>query len=212
MGSLSSSMWLAAQALEADQGALDATSNNIANQNTPGYSRELAIFTEAAPTIEGNITYGNGVALQQIQSVRDQVLQLRIGEENQQQSSAQTQYGALQQVQNLFSSPTQGIGADFTAFFNNISQLSTDPASLPARQGVLTAAQNLASDFHSTEHNLDSLQSGLNQTVAQNVIQINSLTQQIAQLNEKSASYNGWDKTPVHSGTRKPNSFSSYRN
>ena len=185
MGSLSASMWLAAQALEADQGALDATSNNIANQNTPGYSRELAIFTEASPTIEGNITYGNGVVLQQIQSVRDQVLQLRIGEENQQQGSAQAQYGALQQVQSLFSSPTQGIGADFTAFFNSISQLSTDPTNLADRQGVLTAAQNLASDFHSTEQNLDSIQSGLNQTVAQNVTQINSLTQQIAQINVK---------------------------
>ena len=185
MGSLSSSMWIAAQALEADQGALDTTSNNIANQNTPGYSRELALFTEAAPTIEGNINYGNGVVLQQIQSVRDQVLQLRIGEENQQQGSAQAQYGTLQQVQNLFSSPTQGIGADFTAFFNSISQLSTDPTNLAARQGVLTAAQNLASDFNSTEQNLDSIQSGLNKTVQQNVIQINSLTRQIAQLNEK---------------------------
>ena len=79
MGSLSSLMFMAAQALGADQGALDATSNNIANQNTPGYSRELALFTEAAPTLEGNINYGNGVELQQIQSVRDQILQLRIG-------------------------------------------------------------------------------------------------------------------------------------
>jgi flagellar hook-associated protein 1 len=50
MGSLSSSMWIAAEALGADQGALDATSNNIANQNTPGYSREIPVFTEAAPT------------------------------------------------------------------------------------------------------------------------------------------------------------------
>ncbi len=183
MGSLTSSLWLASQALGADQGALDATSNNIANQNTPGYSREIAVLTEATPTVEGNITYGNGVVLQKIESVRDQVLQLRIAEENQQQSSAQAQYNALQQVQGLFADPTQGIGADFTAFFNSISQLSTDPSNIPDRQAVLTAAQNLASDFHSTEQNLDSIQSGLNQSVTQNVTQINTLTQQIAQLN-----------------------------
>jgi flagellar hook-associated protein 1 len=183
MGSLSSSLWIAAQALGVDQGALDATSNNIANQNTPGYTREQAVLTEAAPTVDGNITYGNGVVLQQIHSVRDQVLELRIGEENQQQGSAQAQYSALQQVQGLFSDPTQGIGADFTAFFNSINQLSTDPASMPNRQSVLTAAQNLTSDFHSTEQNLDSIQSGLNQSVTQDVTQINTLTQQIAQLN-----------------------------
>jgi flagellar hook-associated protein 1 FlgK len=174
---------MASQALGADQGAIDATSNNIANQNTPGYSREVAVLTEATPSVDGSVTYGNGVELQQIQSVRDQVLQIQISDQNQQQGSSQAQYTALQQVQSLFSNPTQGIGADFTAFFNSISQLSTDPASVPDRQAVLTAAQNLASDFHSTEQSLDTVQSGLNQSVQQNVTQINTLTQQIAQLN-----------------------------
>jgi flagellar hook-associated protein 1 len=183
MGSLSSSMWIAAEALGADQGALDATSNNIANQNTPGYSREIPVLTEAAPTEEGNITYGNGVVLQRLQSVRDQVLQIQISDQNQQQGSAQAQYSAMQQVQGLFSDPTTGIGADTTTFFNSISQLSTDPASIPDRQAVLTAAQTVASDFNSTEQNLDSIQSGLNQSVTQTVTQINTLTQQIAQLN-----------------------------
>ncbi|MFZ1132695.1 MAG: flagellar hook-associated protein FlgK [Terriglobales bacterium] len=183
MGSLSSILFMASQALGADQGAIDATSNNIANQNTPGYSREVAVLTEATPSVDGSVTYGNGVELQQIQSVRDQVLQIQISDQNQQQGSSQAQYTALQQVQSLFSNPTQGIGADFTAFFNSISQLSTDPASVPDRQAVLTAAQNLASDFHSTEQSLDTVQSGLNQSVQQNVTQINTLTQQIAQLN-----------------------------
>jgi flagellar hook-associated protein 1 FlgK len=176
-------MWIASEALGADQGALDATSNNIANQNTPGYSREIAVLTEAAPTVDGNVTYGNGVVLQQIQSVTDQVLQIQISDQNQQQGSAQAQYNALQQVQGLFSDPTTGIGADTTTFFNSISQLSTDPASIPDRQAVLTAAQTVANDFNSTEQNLDSIQSGLNQSVTQTVAQINTLTQQIAQLN-----------------------------
>jgi flagellar hook-associated protein 1 FlgK len=176
-------MWIAAQALDVDQGALDATSNNIANQNTPGYSREVPVLTEGAPTVEGDVTYGGGVELQQVQSVTDQLLQIQIADQNQQQSSAQTQYNALQQVQELFSNPTSGIGADFTSFFNSLSQLSTDPTSVPDRQAVLTSAQNLATSFNSTEASLDSIQSGLNQSVSQNVTQINSLTAQIAQIN-----------------------------
>jgi flagellar hook-associated protein 1 len=183
MGSLSSLLWMASEALGADQGALDATANNIANQNTPGYSREIPILNEADPTVSGNLTYGNGVTLEQIQSVRDQILQLQIGEQNQQQGSAQAQYNALQQIESLFSDPTQGMGADFTAFFNSLSQLSTDPANVSDRQAVLTAAQNLVGDFYSTEQTLDSIQSGLNQSVGQDVNQINTLTQQIANLN-----------------------------
>ena len=183
MPGLTGIMYMAQQSLDATQGALDVTTNNISNASTPGYSREQAILSEATPTEEGNLTYGNGVVLEQVQSIRDQMLELRISEETQQQSSAQAQYNALQQVQALFSDPTQGLGADLTSFFNSINQLSTDPTSVPQRQAVLTAAQNLASDFHQTESNLDTIQSGLNQSVGQQVSQINSLTQQIAQLN-----------------------------
>ena len=183
MGSLSSAMWIAAQALDVNQEALDVTSNNIANQDTAGYTREVPILEENPAITDGSITYGNGVELTQIQSIRDQVLELQIAEQNQQQSSAQAQTNALQQVQSLFSSSTEGIGANFTAFFSSLSELSTNPTSEPNREAVLTAAQNLAGDFQQTESNLDTIQSGLNQTVGQTVSQINTITAQIAQLN-----------------------------
>lgn len=185
MGSLTSSMWIAAEALGVNQGALGATANNIANQNTPGYSREIAVLNEAGPTVLGNITFGNGVVLQRIQSVRDSVLEIQIADQTQQQGSAQAQYSAMQQVQGLFSDSTKGLGADTTAFFNSLSQLSTDPANIPDRQAVLTAAQTVASDFNTAAQNLNSIRSGLNQSVVQTVTQINTLTQQIAQLNVK---------------------------
>ena len=183
MPSLTTSLWIAEGALQTTQAALDVTTNNISNANTPGYSRERAVLSEQAPTEQGNLQYGNGVQLQQIASIRDQVLELRIAQETQQQSSSQTQYSALQQVQGVFSSSTQGIGADIAAFFNNLNQLATSPSSIPDRQGVLTAAQNLASDFNQSEANLNTVASGLNQNISQTVTQINGLTQQIAQIN-----------------------------
>ncbi|MFZ0479802.1 MAG: flagellar hook-associated protein FlgK [Terriglobales bacterium] len=183
MSSLSASLWIAEQALQADQGALDVTTNNISNASTPGYSREVADLTEEAPQEEGGISYGNGVELQQIQSIRDQVLSLQIAEETAQQSSAQSQSTALQQVQGEFSSSTTGIGADLSAFFSSLSQLSTSPNSIPDRQAVLNAAQDVASDFNQASANLTSVSSGLNQSVSQSVSQINTLTAQIAQLN-----------------------------
>jgi len=183
MGSLMASMWIAAQALDVNQGALDATSNNIANANTPGYSREVVDLSEQTPVVLGNITYGAGVTLQQIQSIRDQVLTLQIAQQTSQQSNSQTQLNALQQVQALFSDPTEGIGANLSAFFSSISQLSTNPTDGAQRQAVITAAQNLASSFNQTSQNLTSIQQNLNQSVSSTVNQINSLTQQIAQIN-----------------------------
>jgi flagellar hook-associated protein 1 FlgK len=183
MGSLNTAMWIAAQALDVDQGAMDVTSNNIANASTPGYSREVVDLSEQTPIESGNLTVGTGVDLQQIQSVRSQVLSLLIAEQTTQQSGSQTQLNGLQQVEGLFSDPTQGIGANLSAFFNSISQLSTDPSNAAQRQSVITAAQNLVSSFNQAAQSLGTIQSSLNQSVSSSVNQINSLTQQIAQIN-----------------------------
>lgn len=194
MSSLTASMWIAAGALQATQGALDITANNISNANTPGYSRERAILSEQSPTQDGNLQLGNGVNLTEIRSIRDQILQLRISQETQQQSSSETQYNLLQQVQMLFSSTTSGIGSDFTAFFNSLNQLATDPANNADRMSVLGAAQNLAGDFNQAESKLNTINSGLNQTVSQTVTQINSLSHQIAKLNAQVAALQGQGK------------------
>jgi len=182
MSGLNLSMSIALSALSAEQGALDATSNNIANVNTPGYSRQIPIFTEA-PTISGKVPYGTGVTLQQFQSVRDQLLQLRIYEDTQQQGSAQAQVDTLSQVEQVFSSATGGIGGAFSTFFDSLSQLSTDPTNAANRQQVLSAANSLANAFHQSSSALTGIQSNLDKAVPQMVEQVNQLTQQIATLN-----------------------------
>ena len=187
MPGLTSTMLMSVQSLLADQAALQVTSNNIANANTPGYTREVPVLTENTPTVENGISYGAGVTLQKVSSIRDSILDLRISEENQQQSGAQAQVDSLNQVQQLFSDSSTGIGADMSAFFNSLSQLSTNPTSLPQRQAVLTAAQNLAGAFNQTSTQLSNIQSSLNLNVSQDVNQINSLTQQIAKLNAQVA-------------------------
>lgn len=58
MSSLQATMFLATGALAADQGALEATTNNAANVNTPAYSRQVPILEETAPVVLGNLTYG----------------------------------------------------------------------------------------------------------------------------------------------------------
>jgi flagellar hook-associated protein 1 FlgK len=187
MGGLTGIMAMAAQALQVDEGALDVTSNNIANANTPGYTREVVNLSSSAPVTVGDVTYGTGVQLDSVTSVRDALVQLQIDEENGQQGSSQAQLSAMQQVQDEFSSTTTGIGTDITAFFSSLSDLSTDPSDSSDRQAVLTAAQNLASSFNDSANELDQIQSSLNQSVTDTVSQINELTGQIASLNEQVA-------------------------
>jgi flagellar hook-associated protein 1 FlgK len=187
MSSLSSSLSTAVQSLIADTGALQITNNNIANANTPGYSRELTIFQEAPPTEDGNLSLGNGVVLEGYQSVRDELVSNQIQQETQAQSSANAQLGSLQQIQPAFTTSTQDIGTEMSALFASISALSTNPTSSSEREGVLAAGQNLAAAFNSTSNVLTAQQTALNTPVTNDVGEINQLTQQIAALNPQIA-------------------------
>src|ERR1700722_12569871 len=183
MSSLSTTLSTAVQALSADTGALQGTNNNIANANTPGYTREVPIFQEVAPTNEGNFSVGNGVVLQGYQSQRDELVQAQIQQETQAQSGANAQLNALQQIQPTFTTSTEDIGTQMSALFTSISSLSTNPGSSSLREGVITAGQNLATAFNTTSQALTTEQTGLNTQVTQDVSQINQLAQQFAALN-----------------------------
>jgi flagellar hook-associated protein 1 len=183
MSSLLSTMFLATGAMAADQGALEATTNNAGNVNTPGYSREVPILQENPPVVVDNLSFGTGVSLAKIESVRDPILQMRIQQETGQQGQLNSFTGALSQTQTLFTAGASDIGSEISNLFSSISQLSTNPSSIALRQGVLTAASNLTSTFNNTASNLSVQRSNLDLNVVQSVQQVNTLTQQIAGLN-----------------------------
>lgn len=183
MASLLSTMYLATGAMAADQGALEVTGNNVANVNTPGYSREVPTLEENTPAVVGNVTYGTGVSLAKVRSIRDPILQIRIQQETGQQGQLNASGAAMNQAQTLFASGSNDIGTEISNLFSSIAQLSTDPSNLSLRQGVLTAASNLASTFNNTASNLNVQRTNLDLNVSQSVQQVNTLTQQIAGLN-----------------------------
>ena len=191
MSTLFGTMSIATGALGAEQGALDATTNNVANVNTPGYSRLQPVLVESDPVVMGPITYGTGVSLEKLQSLRDPILQIRIQEETQQQGQLNAFVTAMQQAQVQFTTSSGDIGTLMSNFFSSLSQLSTDPTSLALRQGVLTAAGNMATAFNNTANNLDQQRSGLDLQVSQDVNQVNVLTSQIAALNNQISQMQG---------------------
>jgi flagellar hook-associated protein 1 FlgK len=183
MGGLNTSLLIGLQALEANQGALNATSNNISNANTPGYTREVAQFSENEQNEAGNNVTGGGVSLTAVQSIRDELLNLQIQQQTSLQSSTDTQLSSLQQIQTSFTTTGSDIASALTSFSSSIAQLSATPTSTAAQQSVIASGQDLAGAFNSTANALTSAQSQADGQVTQTVAQINTLTAQIAQLN-----------------------------
>jgi len=183
MGGLLISLLSGTQALDAAQAALQSASNNIANANTPGYTREVALLSENPEYFSGGNLTGGGVSVSAIQSVRDELLNLQIQQQTSLKSRADTESSNLQSLQPLFSSTGEDIASTLAAFSSCLGQLSSSPTDASVRQSVLDAGQNLANSFHSAAGGLQSAQSAADQQVTQTVAQINSLTSQIAQLN-----------------------------
>ena len=186
MSSLFGTMSVALQAMLAQQSALEVVANNVANVNTPGYSREVAVMEESPPILSGNTLVGTGVTMSSVQSVRDNILNLRIDQETSQQSSLNSYVDSMNQVQALFNE-TQGTGLQtyLSNFFNSFQSLATNPTNSSLRQSVITAGQDLAGAFSQTSNNLATIQQGLDQSVVQTVQQVNQLTAQVANLNQQ---------------------------
>lgn len=181
---LNATLSLASQALQAQDGAVAVTSNNIANVNTPGYSRQVVNLSAAALAQNGTVV-GAGVTFGGYTSVRDQLLNIQINAKTAQQASLTSQSSSLSDLNTAFSGTTTGIGAALSTFFSNVSALSTNPSDASGRQAALSSATQLANAFHQGASDLASAQTAAGSTIASTVSQINSLSTQIASLNSQ---------------------------
>jgi flagellar hook-associated protein 1 len=197
MGSLTSLLNIASEALLADQAALNATANNVANQNTPGYTREVVSFESGDSVVLSGRAQSEGVTVN-VTSQRDRVLEQRVQQQIQTTAQSAGVQSALQQVENIFgvtSSSTSSnevassqLGTAINNFFSSLSSLEANASDTSTRQQVLTAASALAGAFNSASSQISQIATSLNQEVGSDVGQVNSLTSSIASLNSKIAS------------------------
>jgi flagellar hook-associated protein 1 len=168
-------------------------STNVANVDTPGYARQRPELAETEPVqIGANLTFGTGVQLLKVTSLRDAVLDRRVNQETQQESKLTAFLGPGQQIQALFNEAGgTGLQTSLSAFFNSLSQLAANPSDVNVRQSVITAAQNLARGFNQISNNLSTLQRSVDLAVSQSVSQVNTLAAQIAAVNAQVAAAQG---------------------
>ncbi len=195
MGTLTSLMSIASNALLAEQAALNVTSNNVANQNTVGYTREVVNFQSQDSITIGSATVGQGVTTGSgATSVRDRILERRVQQQTQVQAQSSAVESALTSVQSVFqlsatasSAAATTLGTAIDSFYNSFTTLEANPSDTATRQSVLTAATALTNAFNAASAQLSSASTSLNSQVTASVGSINSITANIATLNQQIA-------------------------
>jgi flagellar hook-associated protein 1 FlgK len=181
--------------LLAEQAALDTAGENVANANTPGYSRQTVGLVETPPvdiparTASGLTALGTGVEMTGITRVRDNFLDVQYRAQNSNLGSQNTLQSSLQQVQDALQEPgSNGLSAQLSAFWSSWSSLANNPSDPATRANVIAAGQNLAQSFNSLNTSLTNLQSAAGQQLAQLTGpngQVSSDANTIASLNQQ---------------------------
>ncbi len=183
--------------LQAAQSALQVTGNNIANVNTPGYSRETAVQTTLTPSLYGGQYLGNGTQIDAVTRSYNSYLQSQVWSTAATASGANTLNTQIQPIANLIAGADSGLSTSINQFFaSGVAQVAANPADIPSRQSLISQSQSLAQTIQSSAQQLQSAANGVNQQLGQSVTAINSLTQQIAQLNVQINTLSGTGSTP----------------
>jgi flagellar hook-associated protein 1 FlgK len=170
---------VAGDGLAAQTAGLNVTGQNVANANTPGYSR-LSVNLE---TLQLGDSYGGSVRAANVLRSSDQFAYARVLEEQSKGGAADARSTALAQVEAIVA-PSGGTIADrANAFFSSMSTLSSSPSDPSARAAVLGSAASLAQSISSTAAGLASAKGSLLTTAQGVATQVNSELAQIAQLN-----------------------------
>jgi flagellar hook-associated protein 1 len=178
---LFTSLTSASRALDAQRYGLDVAGQNIANVNTPGYARRTVDMVAVAPDSPGNA--GRGVDVVSIRSLRDRLLERRLGQEVSAEQRQTALVNSLSVVESTLGTPGKSIDLSLQQFFNSFSDLSQDPTSAVARQQVVLQGANLASQFRGMAARLEDGRRNTDLDIRGAIEDVNDLTERISALN-----------------------------
>jgi flagellar hook-associated protein FlgK len=172
------------QALLSARYVLDTIGHNIANANTPGYSRQRVELASALPLNLGRLLIGGGVDAGRVTRSVDELLSRRIHVQHGVLGALTTQLDGLGGFEALFAEPGEnGLGDLMDSFFSSLSQLSTAPADSILRTGVVQSAETLTARFRDLSRSLGQASSDAMADIGSRVDEVNRLAQEIVELN-----------------------------
>jgi flagellar hook-associated protein 1 FlgK len=176
-------------ALQAFQRSLDTTGHNIANVNTPGYSRQRVELSANQPITfynNGMKALGSGVNLSDIQRVRDYFLDRQLHGSLGDSSHHQTIATGATSMERIYGEPSDfGIGASLDRFFDSWSGLSGDPSNSGLRTEVRTAAVELTDRTRDAHDQIYAFRQQQQEAVQTTIDEINRLANEIDRLNSE---------------------------
>ncbi len=178
---------LGRRALQTHQAAIQTRGHNVANAQTPGYSRQRV---ELAASLPENLLaagqLGTGVSLEQIIRIRDQFLDLQFRRAASRLGEAEVEEATFRRIQALLDEPSdRGLGQTLTRFFSSFQDLAVHPTDLSTRFQVRERGLELVSAFRRLDGELDALAGELEGEMDLRVREVNDLAGRIAELNQK---------------------------
>jgi len=171
--------------LAAAQAGLLTTGHNISNASTPGFNRQQIVQSTNTPQFTGAGYFGQGTNVQTVQRIYNQFLASQTLSAQTRLSELNAYADQIRQVDGLLADSSAGLSTALNDFFRGVHEVAANPASIPARQSMLSMAQALVGRFQSVDNRLNEIRDGVDTQLASTVADINSYTTQIAALNQR---------------------------
>lgn len=180
-------------AVQAQQRAMELVGQNVANANTPGYSRQRVNLTPATtqlnPTLEGYPSppsTGSGVDVVSIRRVSTGVLARQLRNETASLREWEARQDGLTRIEGVFQDLSgQGLNSTLDAFWSAWRELAATPDETGARLTVIERGQQVAQQFNVIASRLTELQAGLDDQASTLVEQVNGKAEEVAKLNHQ---------------------------
>lgn len=192
--------------LAAFQRSLDVTSNNIANVNTEGYSRQRVELQTSPEQYFGHGYVGSGVNATSIKRAYDEFTNNQVRASSTAFNDVDSFYKLSSRIDNLLADQSTGLSSAMKTFFNSVNDVANDPSSLPARQVMLSEGDAIARHFNTLSARFDDIRQQVNSNLETSVKEVNAFAKSIADLNKQIT-----DAIGKSSGLQTPNALMDQR-
>lgn len=191
MGSTFSGIELGKRSIMANTDAITTAGHNISNADTEGYSRQRVQMKEFDPLYRPDLEreeragmIGQGVSVQTIERIRDEMLDGRITEQQHLETYWETRSNYYTMIEQIYNEPQDvSIRSNMDKFWESWQELSVHPESHAARQAVVTRGESLTDSIKTKWEGLSGIGKLINGDIEATVKQVNSFSKQIAALN-----------------------------
>ncbi len=179
-------MSIAGNALLTQQRAINVTGNNIANVNTPGYSRQKLLLETNTPVQTAYGLMGYGVEGVSVERIYDRFLGVQINAESETLGRYDARKNSLKLAEVIFNETGEfGLSQSLNKFFTSWQDLSNEPSGYNERMVLKAESEVMTGTFNRLYADLMKAQDGLDGSIEGGVDTINQLAQHIAALNQK---------------------------